>query len=351
LAIGTANDPKIATHTLSVRKPATMARIKIGQIGTGHSHAQGKMQVLRDSADYEVVGVVEPDAELAQEAKQLAAYRDVLFLTEEQLLNVPGLAAVTIETPVPDLIAAAQRAIDAGKHIHLEKPGGASLPRFRRVLDTAARKHLVVQMGYMYRYNPGIVLLRKALSEGWLGVPFEVNAVMSKVVNAADRRPLAEFAGGAMFEFGSHLIDLIVGLLGRPQAVTSFLQHVAPIDDRVADSTLAVLAYPQALVTVKSSVLEVEGGERRHIVVCGTEGTCQVQPLDEPNVRLALSKVRGAYRQGYQEIRFGDYPRYVADLTDLACIIRGEKEPEFSFDHDLAVLETTLSAAKMPLDR
>jgi predicted dehydrogenase len=328
-----------------------MARIKIGQIGTGHSHAQGKMQVLRDSADYEVVGVVEPDTELAQAARHLTAYQGVPFLTEEQLLNLPGLAAVTIETPVPDLTASAQRAVEAGKHIHLEKPGGASLPSFRRVLDTAARKHLVVQMGYMYRYNPGIVLLRKVLTDGWLGTPFEVNAVMSKVVNAAARRPLAEFAGGAMFEFGSHLIDLVVGLLGRPQAVTSFLQRVAPIDDRLADSTLAVLTYPKTLVTVKSSTLEVEGGDRRHIVVCGTEGTCQVQPLDEPNVRLTLSKARGQYRQGYQEIRFGDYPRYVADLADLARIIRGEKEPDFSFEHDLAVLETTLIAAKMPLDR
>src|SRR5580698_6125822 len=119
-----------------------MERIKIGQIGTGHSHAEGKMQVLRASADFEVVGVVESNAKLAAAAQQSAAYRDVPFLAEEQLLNTPGLAAVVVETNVPDLLTAGERVIEAGKHLHLEKPGGASLPRFRRLLDTATRKHL-----------------------------------------------------------------------------------------------------------------------------------------------------------------------------------------------------------------
>ena len=328
-----------------------MARIKIGMIGTGHSHAEGKLAVLRTSPDYEVVGVVEPDAELARAARQGKSYQDVPFLSEEQLFNTPELVAVAIETRVPDLLAAAERAVEAGKHVHFEKPGGASLPRFRRILDTAARKHLVVQMGYMYRYNPGIVFLRHALQHGWLGEPFEIHAVMSKVVTPVARRAHAEFAGGMMFELGSHLIDLVVGLLGRPSEITSFLQHAAAVDDRLADNTLAVLQYPKALASIKSSALEVEGGDRRHFVVCGTEGTCHVQPLDEPNAYLTLSKPRGDYKKGHQEIRFGEYPRYAGDMADLARIIRGDKEPDFSYDHDLTVLETLLRAAKMPVDR
>ncbi|MES1213258.1 MAG: Gfo/Idh/MocA family oxidoreductase [Singulisphaera sp.] len=328
-----------------------MQRIKIGLFGTGHSHAEGKLQVLRASTDYEVVGVAEPDTKLAQQARQAPAYRDVPLLSEQQLLATPGLQAVVVETNVPDLLAAGERVIQAGKHLHLEKPGGASLPRFKALLDAAASKHLVVQLGYMYRYNPAIVLLRTLVDQGHLGEVFEVHAVMSKVVNAPSRRAMAEFSGGMMFELGSHLIDLVVGLLGRPQRVTSYIQHVAPIDDSLADNTLAVLEYPRAIVTVKSSALEVEGGGRRHLVVCGSEGTCHVQPLDEPNVQLTLARPRDKYQKGFQEIRFGEYPRYVGDLQDFARLVRGEKEPDFSYDHDRAVLETILAAAKMPLDR
>ncbi len=328
-----------------------MSRIKIGQIGTAHSHAADKMRVLRESDAFEVVGVVETDEQLAAAAARSPVYRDVPMMSLEQLLNLPGLQAVTVETGVPDLLTAAEAAVNAGKHIHLEKPGGASLPRFRRILGTAASKHLVVQMGYMYRYNPGVVLLRDALRQGWLGEPFEVHAVMSKVVTPAGRKAHAEFAGGMMFELGSHLVDLVVGLLGRPADVTPFRQHVAPVDDGLADNTLAVFTYPHAIATVKSSAMEVEGGDRRHLVLCGSEGTCHVQPLDAPDVQLALATPRGKYQKGHNQIHFGEYPRYQGDMADLARIIRDEKEPDFSYDHDLAVLETLLTAAKMPLDR
>ena len=143
-------------------------------------------------------------------------------------------------------------------------------------------------MGYMYRYSPAVVLLRQMLARGWLGDPFEVHAVMSKVVAPAERRGLAEYPGGTMFELGCHLIDLVVGVLGKPQAVTPFVQHTAKADDGLADNMLAVFRYPSALASVKSSALEVEGGERRHLVVCGTEGTFHIQPLDNPAGRVAF---------------------------------------------------------------
>ena len=65
-------------------------RIRIGQIGVGHAHAS-KLSVYRNSPDYEVVGIVEPDAELRKKAASQPLYRDLPWMTQEQLLNVPGL--------------------------------------------------------------------------------------------------------------------------------------------------------------------------------------------------------------------------------------------------------------------
>src|SRR5687767_1188292 len=83
-------------------------RLKIGQIGVGHAHAT-KLNVYRESPDYEVVGLVEPNKELRERAKESPAFRDVPQMTEEQLLNTPGLAAVLVETRVRDLLPTAQR--------------------------------------------------------------------------------------------------------------------------------------------------------------------------------------------------------------------------------------------------
>lgn len=335
-----------AGTALARRAPADepKPRIKVGQIGVGHAHAT-KLSVYRASPDYEVVGVVEPDETLRTAAENAPAYKGLKWLTRDQLLETPGLQAVLVETRVRDLLATAEACVAAGKHVHIDKPAGDSLPQFKRILDAAEKKKLLVQMGYMYRYNPAVVLLREFLTKGWLGDVFEVHAVMSKVVAPAERKRLAEFKGGIMFELGCHVLDLVVGVLGKPQRVTAVNRHSSKLDDGLFDNMLAVLSYPSASATVKATALEVEGGDRRHLVVCGTEGTFHIQPLDTPAARVSLAQARGEYKKGTQEVKFPKYARYVDDAADMARVIRGEKAFAFGPAHDLAVQETLLAAA------
>ena len=325
-------------------------RIKVGQIGVGHAHAS-KLAVYRQSADYEVVGIVEPDDELRKAAQSQAPYQGLTWMTQEQLLSEPGLQAVLVETRVRDLLEAAEACVSAGKHIHLDKPAGQSLPQFKRILALAERQKLLVQMGYMFRYNPGYVKLKEFLKEGWLGDVFEVHAVMSKVVPPAERKRLAEYSGGIMFELGCHVVDLVIGILGQPKEVRGINQHASPLVDDLLDNMLAVFSYDRAIATVKASAQEVEGFARRQLTVCGSEGSFHIQPLDNPSGRLALSRPRGQYKAGYQDIPLPKYTRYVDDAADMARVIRGEKTSDFSYEHDLIVQQSLLSACQRPLDR
>jgi len=324
-------------------------RIRIGQIGVGHAHAS-KLSVYRNSPDYEVVGIVEPDERLRKQAENEAPFRGLKWLSREELLATPGLQAVLVETRVRDLLENAEACVAAGKHVHIDKPAGHSLTHLRRIFEIATRKNLIVQMGYMYRYNPAVVLLREFLHNGWLGDVFEVHAVMSKVVEPADRQTLATYRGGMMFELGCHVLDLVVGVLGKPDTVTRFARHTSKLDDSLADNTLAVLEYPKATATVRSSALEVEGFGRRHLVVCGTGGTFHIQPLDDPSARVSLAKDCGKYKRGTHDIAFPKYVRYVDDAADMARVIRGGKPFGFTPGHDLALQETLLRACGQPID-
>ncbi len=327
---------------------ANQAKIKIGQIGVGHAHAT-KLSVYRESDAYEVVGICEPDDQLRERAQSIPAYRDLKWMTKEELLNSAGLQAVLVETHVRDLLDVAELCVTAGKHVHIDKPAGASLTHFEQVLKIAERQGLLVQMGYMYRYNPAVVMLKDCLKKGWLGDIFEVHAVMSKVVPPQDRLKLAEFSGGILFELGCHILDLVIGVLGEPKSVSGHARHSSPLNDQLQDNMLAVLDYPQAIATIKSSAIEVNGDARRHLVVCGTEGTFHIQPLDNPTAKLSLSSERKPYKKGIQEISYPKYVRYVDDAADMARIIRGEKPTDFSYQHDLVVQRTLLQACKMPL--
>ena len=323
--------------------------LRVGQIGTTHGHAT-KLEVYRASPEWEVAGLVEPDAALAAAAAGKPAFRDVPLLSRDELFAIDGLRAVLVETTPDRSLDHAAAAIDRGLHVHLDKPAGASLPALRRLLDEATRKGLVVQLGYMYRYNPAILLLHEFLERGWLGEVFEIDAVMGKVVEPGARKGFAKFPGGMMFELGCHLVDLVVAILGRPLSVTGHARHVLEgAADTLADNTLALLEYRKAFATIRSSGVDVEGFARRHLTVCGTAGTFHVQPLDDPKVVVSLDRPRGDLPRGITEIPLGPFTRYVADAADMAAVIRGERPSRFSPEHDLAVQETVLRASGMPL--
>lgn len=325
--------------------------LRLGQIGVGHGHA-GKLAVYRASSEWEVVGLCEPDEALREVAARKEPYLGLPWLSRDDLLGLDGLDAVLVETKPDTSLDHATAAIAAGRHVHLDKPAGTSLPAYRRILAEAGRKGLVVQMGYMFRFNPAVRLLREFLAAGWLGDVFEVSAVMGKVVDPAARREFARFPGGMMFELGCHVIDLIVAVLGRPDRVEGLRRHVlTAADDALADNTLATLHYPRAIATVRASAVEVEGFSRRHLTVCGTQGTFHIQPLDDPTARIVLDRPRGTFPQGVTEVPFPGFTRYVEDAAEMAAIIRGERASPITADHDLAVQETVLRAGGMPVDR
>jgi hypothetical protein len=174
---------------------------------------------------------------------------------------------------------------------------------------------------------------------------------MSKVVEPAARKEFARFPGGMMFELGCHVIDLVVAVLGKPDRVESVLRHsLGSADDTLADNTLAILHYPRAIATVRASALEVEGFSRRHLTVCGTQGTFHIQPLDDPSVKIVLDRDRGVFQKGNNLLPFPGFTRYVADAAEMAAIIRGEAVSPFTSEHDLAVQETLLLAGGMRVD-
>jgi len=321
------------------------AKIKIGQIGTQHAHAAGQLETLRGCADYEVVGIVEPDAQRWQLVKNQSAYKDLPLLSEEQLLNTPGLQAISIETEVGSILNHAERAASQGLHLHLDKPAGEDLAQFKRILDTTMARQKLVKMGYMFRYNPAFELMMKAVREGWLGEVSSIHTEMSKQLSAAERGPMLRYKGGSMFELGCHLIDSVIRVAGAPDKVTPFIRKNDV--DGFADNMLAVFDYPKATVSVRSSMIEVEGGARRQFTVCGDKGSFEIFPLEHPKARLMLSAPQGGYKKGVSPLTFDKTPRYAADWMAFARAIRGEETWEFTPEHDYAVQKTVLQASGM----
>lgn len=323
-------------------------RIKIGQIGTRHSHADEKMAALRSLPDiFEIVGIVENNPQYKSEALYKKEFRGINSISEEKLFNTPGLDAVLIETDFPELIPTAVKCVNAGFNVHIDKPPGKSLNGLRQLFNTAASKRLIVQMGYMFRYNSAFKFLFEAVKKGLIGDILHVDGVISKRIKNGRRNHLATTYGGSMMLLGCHLIDILVAICGRPGKVSSYnLQSLA--EDKLYDNELAVFEYPNTTATVRSSLLEVGGMERRQFVVSGTKGTIEIKPLEPPVLNLALDKATEKFQEGYQRVELTEIKsRYEELLLDFAGQIHGLRKPAFSFEHDLIVHEALLNATKI----
>ena len=320
--------------------------IRIGQIGIGHNHGAAKMATLRKFPElFEVVGYAEENERWVENRGGLEAYAGLPRLTEAELLD--RCDAVLVESDVWNLTAIAQRCVDAGKHVLMDKPASGTLEEFRHLLDTAKAKGLVVQLGYMYRYNPAVKKCLELFERGELGEIYSINAEMSACDPAGYRKWLKQFPGGGMYIFGSHMLDLVVRLLGAPEKVHTFYKHTGKENVDLPDMGLAVLEYPRALARIHTSAVEVNGYGRRQLVICGSKGTANILPMERP-CRMTWSDTQIAehhHRDCQISVEVADLTaqqRYDEEVQCFHDYVLGIQENPWTYEHDYLVQKILL---------
>ena len=318
-----------------------MKKIKIGQIGIGHNHGEAKMKAVRKFPDlFEVIGYAEKNERWIEKRGELKGYEGLPRMSVEEVIEKSD--AILVESDVWNLTKYAQMCIDAGKHIHMDKPASGTLEEYKYVLDTAKEKNLVVQLGYMYRYNPAVLECFEHIKNGNLGEIYSINAEMSTFHPVEYKKWLTNFGGGIMYSLGSHLVDLIVYLLDEPKKISSFLKHTELDGIDFEDNNLAVLEYDKALARIFVSSVEVNGFGRRQLVVSGSKGTVNICPLERP-ITMTYSDTSIAdktYEDRKIVIPFEDHTadgRYDEMMQDLYAYIMGTKQNPFTYEHDYLV--------------
>ncbi len=318
-----------------------MRKIKLGQIGIGHNHGSAKMAAVRKFPElFDVIGYAEENERWIEKRGDLREYQGLTRMTVKEIIEKSD--AVLIESDVWDLTKYAKMCVDSGKHIHMDKPASGTLDEWKALLDSAEAKNLTVQMGYMYRYNPAILKTLEYIKNGDLGEIYSINAEMSTYHSVQYKKWLTNFKGGIMYILGSHLVDLIVYILGEPERVTAFMKHTCLDGVDFEDNNLAVLEYGKALARVFVSSVEPNGWGRRQFTVSGSKGTVNIIPIEnECRMTYADTEISSnCYEDMKKEIDVKDIPkdcRYDGMMCDFYGYIVGEKKNPFTYAHDYAV--------------
>jgi len=320
---------------------AQRERIRIAFLGASHPHGPAKVQLVSRHPAFALVGVFETDpAHRARYEKS-----GVQLRRREQILEDRSIQAIVVDSRVQDHSADARAALAAGKHVHVEKPPSHDLAGLQAQVERASRNHLILQQGYMWRHHPGINAALQAARQGWLGEVHFVRGTINTLIAPAERRELARFPGGQMFELGGHLIDPLVRLLGPPVKVTPSLKKLGA--DGLADDTVAIFEFPRALATIQTSSLDPGAGRYRSFEIFGSNGNAILRPIEPPALQIDLAKPAGPYKAGPQTVELPEYRRYIADIDEFADAIRTGKPLPIPLDEELHVQRALLAASAM----
>ena len=319
----------------------------MAQYGTKHGHAAGKMQAMLDSPDVEVVGLFEPDLERRAEMEGSSGPFGQVhwFDSEEELLSDSSVVAVASEGRNAESLPQTEAIVDAGKHVWYDKPAGEDWAGWQRVMGKAQDQGLLIQMGYMFRYQKGFCQIAEWVHGGLLGDIYCTRAHMSTSVDPSSRGALAVHQGGIFFDLGGHMLDQVVYLMGRPTRTTSFLRTDGA-GPACTDNSLGVLEFERGLAFVDIAAMEPKPMARR-FEVYGTKGSAiLLDPFEPPYaIRLCLEEDDGGFSAGEQIVPVPTQSRrqtYEEELVAFVATLRGEQAPDRSPEHELLVQETLL---------
>jgi UDP-N-acetylglucosamine 3-dehydrogenase len=142
--------------------------IGVGAMGRHHARVYNELE------DVELVAVA--DADRARAEKEARRFRVPAYDDYLRMLDEVGADLVSIAVPTSLHCQVALAALDAGAHVLVEKPIAASIDEGQQMIQRAAERNRVLTVGYIERFNPAVVELKRRLHRGELGTIFSINA-------------------------------------------------------------------------------------------------------------------------------------------------------------------------------
>ncbi len=216
-----------------------MPPLRLGIIGfgrIGNEHAGWLFQC--DSI--QAVAVFDPTPQRREKAAVLGlkTYDDL------DSLLASDVDAVLISTPTAMHAEHAAAALQAGKHVMVEKPVTLDLPQARRLMDLASANHRVLSVFHNRRWDIDYLTVKQVIGSGILGRVFNIESRLGQwgsCVGPAARewrpgwRNEAAFGGGGLYDWGSHFIDQLVQLMLPANPVSVFAQMTGNVWTRDCD--------------------------------------------------------------------------------------------------------------------
>jgi predicted dehydrogenase len=252
-------------------------------------------------------------------AKQVVAarYAQARFTSSfEEMLSDAELDAVVVATPVPTHFELARQALDAGKHVLVEKPPAMKTHEMDELVALADERDLVLMPGHLLLYHPGVRRVKEMIAAGELG---DVLCVYGNRQNLG----IIRSNENALWSLGVHDLSVILYLLDEdPEQADAFGRDF--LTSGVEDVVFCYLRFPSGRIA-HMHLSWLDPHKMRKITVVGTEKMVVFDDMELERKVTIYEKApwRPSDRYGEWQTRTGDIfsPRIASDEPlKLECL-------------------------------
>jgi len=321
--------------------------ISTGLIGFGLSGRYFHAPFLHTNPNFRLTKVVERHRNEAQ------AFDPAIqtVRSHEELLADPDIELVIVSTPNDTHFPYAKAALEAGKHVLIEKPFANTATQARELLDLAQQKGLVAIPYQNRRYDADFLTIQQVFAAGHLGEIVEYEAHFDRyrpeILNSW--KELDADGGGNLLNLGPHLVDQAVVLFGAPEAVFGDIR-VVRTGGKLDDYFDIRLFYSDKRVILKSSLVAAEN--RLRYLIHGRKASLAKNGLDiqEETLRKDVLPNTPAWGQEpeahYATLTSPEDRTVIPSLAgnyhpfydNLAAAIRGERPAEITAEQVMTTL-------------
>ena len=212
-----------------MQHPLRIGIIGFGRIGAEHAEWIGRSGSVGAPAA-KVVAVADATPARQQLARDLGF---AVYQTPQALLGDGAVDAVLVATPTAMHFEHATAALEAGKHLLVEKPMALDLAQSQALVELAERRDLVLSVFQNRRWDVDFLTVKQAVASGAVGKLINVESRLGQWAScvgpaAREYRPgwrnEAAFGGGGLYDWGSHFVDQVWRLLWPAKPVRVFAQ-------------------------------------------------------------------------------------------------------------------------------
>jgi len=263
----------VATDTLETKTdPIRFGIIGCGGIGPTHAGAVNQIEGAR------LVAVADTVRERAEAvAAKYGAAR--VYADHRALLDDPEIDAVCVCTPSGTHADIAIDALQAGRHVVVEKPMDVSVEACDRLIAAEDASGKVLTVISQHRFDPASILVKQAVEQGRLGDILLADASVKwyrtqAYYDSGDWRGTWKMdGGGALMNQGVHTVDVLQWLAGGVASVFAHIRTAAHERIEVEDVAVAALTFTNGAVGTLTATTAAYEGFPVRIDLFGSDGT------------------------------------------------------------------------------